>query len=690
MTAVLEKIVSCPTLPSLPAVAIEVLELTRDPNVAIKEIAQVVENDQAIASKVLRTINSSYYGLASPCPTIQRAMGYLGLNTVRSLVLGFSLVDSFKDSADAGGFNLQAHWRRAIYGATGARTTANRACCTDPDEAFIASMLQDVGMLAASVALGDEYNAAIAKANDDHFAVEAIEKERFDFTHSEAGALLAEKWRLPDCMIEAVRHHHHPDRAPSAHRDLVQTVALSALAAESLSVESPQALVSQFKKQGREWFNLPLDGAEDLLSSISEGACELSRLFQLDTGKAPDIGAIMADAQEMQIAAQISIERERQNLESTANELEKESLTDGLTGIANRKRFDAELDKAFEKAGADGMLSVLFMDADKFKSVNDTHGHQAGDAVLVELARRAVEAVGDAGIVCRYGGEEFAVIAPGADRIAGSRIAEVIRKAVEAAPFDLRDVPDCPDELPVTISLGVAAIEDSSRDVFTDPAALLKAADTAVYAAKKGGRNCTRVYNAGKAKQAKAPSRQQREQEQPEQKQQKQQKQQEQEQRPTTSINTNPADSQPTQADNTHITALLVESDPLVRGLLKSTLAGIPNVDTCAVSTADEALELLGLNGAEKARAGLVPDVILCDLRLSDDSGPSLPSRIRESGEHASIPIIVINDEDDIEATRSCATAGASAFLSKQRLANNPAEIIRHCIGFWSMAKVAA
>jgi diguanylate cyclase (GGDEF)-like protein len=654
-------------------VAIQILDLTRDPNVSIKEIGKVVENDQAIAAKVLRTINSSYYGLASPCPNIQRALGYLGLNTVRSLVLGFSLVDSFRNSSGNGGFDLRTHWRRALYGATSARTTANRAIRIDPDEAFIASMLQDVGMLAASMALGDEYTDAVAEADGDHFGVERIEKERFGFTHSEAGARLAERWRLPRCMSESVRFHHDPENAPDEHRDLVRMVSLSTIAAESLTVESPRLLVNRFRTLGRDWFDLPVDGAEELLKAISKGASELSRLFQLDTGHKPDVGQIMAQAQDQQIATQISMERERQSLETAASEMEKQSLTDGLTGIANRKRFDAVLERCFADACDDGSVAVLFMDADRFKSVNDTHGHPAGDAILIELARRITDAIGEAGTAFRYGGEEFVVIAPNTDRIAGARIAETIRKAIEAAPFDLRKVPGCIDELPITISLGVAAVDDSSRGFFTEPATLLKAADMAVYAAKQGGRNCTRVYNSGKSKQA--------------------------QQAATTSGSDEPMNgsnrseggrtpqrvvAQPT------INVLLIENDPMQQSLLKAVIAGFDHVDVCAVPSGEEALAMLGLEGESCGLTGLVPGIILCDLALPGFSGLDLIRRIRTSPNHGSVPLIVLGDSDSPDQARACIAAGANAFMPKQRIASNPEAMLGNLIGFWTSALVAA
>ncbi len=111
----LEKILSSPDLPSLPKVAMELLELTRDPDVELMEIARLVQYDPALSSKILRTVNSSYYGLAEPAPTIKRALTYLGMNTLKSLVLGFSLIDVTKQSQN--GFDLIDYWRRGLFSA---------------------------------------------------------------------------------------------------------------------------------------------------------------------------------------------------------------------------------------------------------------------------------------------------------------------------------------------------------------------------------------------------------------------------------------------------------------------------------------------------------------------------------------------------------------------------------------------
>src|SRR5262245_6791812 len=115
----LEQVLSCPNLPSLPTVAVEVLALTAKSNADLNEISRVVQNDQALSAKILRTVNSSFYGLSKPCPTITRALTYMGLSTVKSLVLGFSLVDWTRQGE--GGFDMIDYWRRSAYGAAAAR-----------------------------------------------------------------------------------------------------------------------------------------------------------------------------------------------------------------------------------------------------------------------------------------------------------------------------------------------------------------------------------------------------------------------------------------------------------------------------------------------------------------------------------------------------------------------------------------
>jgi len=115
---IIEEILSCSSLPSLPAVALRVVELTSNVDVKLPELATTIQNDQGLASKVLRTVNSSFYGLPNRCASINKALVLLGLGPVKSLALSFSLIGSIGDQDD--GFDYQNYWRRGLFTAVSA------------------------------------------------------------------------------------------------------------------------------------------------------------------------------------------------------------------------------------------------------------------------------------------------------------------------------------------------------------------------------------------------------------------------------------------------------------------------------------------------------------------------------------------------------------------------------------------
>lgn len=155
---------------------------------------------------------------------------------------------------------------------------------------------------------------------------------------------------------------------------------------------------------------------------------------------------------------------------------------DGLTGVLNRRAVDARLEEAFNFAQRlDRPLSVALLDLDHFKRVNDVHGHQTGDAVLVEAARRFEGTVRSYDVIGRYGGEEFLLILPDAVPWSARLVAERVRHALFERPIVSGDL-----EVPVTVSIGVASFDPRSP---ATPQRLVEAADGALYQAKQRGRN---------------------------------------------------------------------------------------------------------------------------------------------------------------------------------------------------------
>ena len=165
-------------------------------------------------------------------------------------------------------------------------------------------------------------------------------------------------------------------------------------------------------------------------------------------------------------------------------QLQEQALRDGLTGLWNRKGMFNILDKEINRSQRDNLpLAVIMIDIDKFKAINDTHGHPTGDLVLQKVAKILKKNVRNYDEICRYGGDEFLLILPNCNMAKTKKIAERLRKSVIE-----HKITDEAISLHITVSLGGASTENHSEDVATE--ALTMAADKALLEAKNNGRNC--------------------------------------------------------------------------------------------------------------------------------------------------------------------------------------------------------
>ena len=455
----LERVLSCPNLPTLPVVAMRVLELTAKPDVSLREIASVIENDPAIATKVLRTVNSSYYGLTRRCASIQQALAFLGLQTVKALVLGFSLARCVNGGGDEDfTFDFTDYWRRSIYSAASAREIAvlSRGC--DPDEAFVASLVQDIGMVALWRAHGDRYLQVIELAKGDHRRLAALEQRTFETDHTLVGAEMLSRWRFPDEVCDAVRCQHRSHDASSSSVSLARTVELAGTAATVLSTAKPHAELIRFRREGQEWFEIRPGPMTLLLQRIADQADELSRAFGLDTGAAADVDAIMHAAD--------AIRRGQGLVEPpAAAEIDETPVVTprGFASIPDARAFGTELDAAFHASSSSGKcdaqagIGMMLVGIDRANSLQDAYGARGLEAAL-DRALDAIVAVGGANVrPFRFVGAEIAVLLPHVDTEELCRIAECVRRRF--AEGEVRCETANGAGFPATVSIGAAIFE---------------------------------------------------------------------------------------------------------------------------------------------------------------------------------------------------------------------------------------
>jgi diguanylate cyclase (GGDEF)-like protein len=382
-----------------------------------------------------------------------------------------------------------SYWKRSIYSATAARIVAAKANLVQQEEAFLVGLLMDVGLLVLDQVLGEEYGEIHRKIGS-HDELAAAEMAALGATHAQVGGWLAEQWKLPPILSQPIEFHHEPASvADPAVKKLTQAVWLGGRCADVFVDKNAAPAIANVRQRAQEWFGWSEADADALLNEIGARTKEVASLFEINIGAAGNYEAILKRANEALVEITLQSQMQTTQLQERNVQLQRQASIDGLTGLFNRGHFDSYITEQFMAALSNGTaLSLLLLDLDKFKSVNDRFGHPAGDQVLRVIGKLLKTAARPSDLAARYGGEEMCLVLPGTNRPVAAAIAESVRRAVAGTPVNIGKTP-----LKITASIGVATYEPGA--LFKEAAHLLKAADLAVYAAKKAGRNCVRVFS---------------------------------------------------------------------------------------------------------------------------------------------------------------------------------------------------
>jgi HD-like signal output (HDOD) protein len=224
---------------SRPTVALEIVRLTSEPQVDPRQLKELLEKDPALVCKVLRVVNSSFFALRREVADLNQAVTVLGNKPLRLLVLGFSLPDEFFSEMAAE--QLEWYWRTTLTRAVAARQLATELWNEPGDEAFIAGMMQDIGILALLREFGEPYAKLLAGVIHERSDLAALERDSLGFDHVELSAALMKQWNLPQRLIDAVAAPKQIDR-------LVRTISVDADLARILHLAE---LLAQLVGQSR-------------------------------------------------------------------------------------------------------------------------------------------------------------------------------------------------------------------------------------------------------------------------------------------------------------------------------------------------------------------------------------------------------------------------------------------------------
>ncbi len=207
LSALQIRVARTPGLGMLPQMTAQILKLVDSPDASPRQVGALIERDAGLASKLLKTANSSYYGMQGKIRTVSQAISVLGLSAVRSVIVSQVYHQMASGRAHARRFDKVAFWQHSLATAVAARILARFKGWRDPEEAFLAGLLHDAGRLVMDRFLTSEFDQAIALSLSNGCNLIDAEREILGYTHVEVGAMLGEQWQLPDSLQEGMRLH---------------------------------------------------------------------------------------------------------------------------------------------------------------------------------------------------------------------------------------------------------------------------------------------------------------------------------------------------------------------------------------------------------------------------------------------------------------------------------------------------
>ena len=202
-------------LPTLPRTVLKITELVNDPKSSARDLSRIITDDQVLTARLLKLVNSSFYGFPRRISTVTNAIVLLGFDAIRSLLLTTSVFDLFAGRTKKRRRDQEKFWDHSLGCAVGAKVIGNYLRHDKIEELFVSGLLHDIGKIVEMQFLPDEFDRVAELVNKENILMITAENQVLKFNHAEIGKLLAEKWNLPVKLGQIIAHHHRPEYAGS-------------------------------------------------------------------------------------------------------------------------------------------------------------------------------------------------------------------------------------------------------------------------------------------------------------------------------------------------------------------------------------------------------------------------------------------------------------------------------------------
>ncbi|MDR4509649.1 MAG: GGDEF domain-containing protein [Candidatus Brocadiaceae bacterium] len=487
---ILEIIANSPSIPTLPDVATKVLSLSSKEDISTHEVAELISTDASISAKILKTANSALYGFPFRIRTILQAVSRIGLNATQNLVLSSSFL-SMQSGDTTSAFNHKKFLEKSLAASSAAKLIMEVIPIVDSEEIFLAALLQDIGELLLANTFPKQYAQVIKSLSQKKNNLIALEQQFIGVDHTLVGYEVAKNWCFPNVFLASIKYHHHPERYDGESENIkfiIHIVHLSGLIANIIHSEDPLEFHKKFCEKSKALLKINDETILKILKQVDTEIEQFANSFDVKIEKPRPIEDILLEANAALGRINITYEQMNKELDEKNKELDKLVNIDAMTGVYNYRFLQTFLEKEVKRAlRKKEVVSLIFLDIDYFKGVNDTYGHQVGDVILKEICTLVKKHLRDYEILARYGGEEFAIVLTEITKEAAKTLAERIRAKIEEYTFLIND-----RKFNVTASFGVAEIKPDLDNYEKDD--LIRFADKALLESKNKGRNRVTVY----------------------------------------------------------------------------------------------------------------------------------------------------------------------------------------------------